>query len=271
MIFTEAVSTVRPGVRPDVHAGSDGWQADIADDWLQGRTAFGGLQTALAIRALRQQVPAGLPLRVAQTTFMAPVPAGPVRLDARILRTGKSTVHGECRIADGEQTLCLVVAIFGSSRPSALRLSPAPADIPMTDDPKRESRYVAGASPSFTQHFVMRWSRGDRLFSGTKQTFTAIHVRHRDPQPLDETHVIALADTVPSPGLSMLGKPAMASSLTWTLELLDHRFDYPHEAFWRMDTEVTAGGDGYLAQSAQLWTPDGRLAALSRQSVVVFG
>ncbi|MFA5940407.1 MAG: thioesterase family protein [Sinimarinibacterium sp.] len=267
MIFTEAVDTVRPGVRP----GNGGWQADIGEDWLQGRTAFGGLQTALAIRALRQQVPDGLPLRVAQTTFMAPVPAGPVRLDARILRTGKSAVHGECRIAAGDQTLCMVMAIFGSSRTSGLRLSPAPADIPDNGDPKREFRYVQGISPSFAQHFVMRWSRGDRLFSGSTQTFTSIHVRHRDPQPLDETHVIALADTVPSPGLSMLSKPAMASSLTWTLELLDHRFDYPHDAFWRMDTEVTAGGDGYLAQSAHLWNPDGRLAALSRQSVVVFG
>lgn len=263
MIFTEAMNTVR--------AGEGGCVADVGDDWLQGRTAFGGLQTALAIRALRLQVPAELPLRVVQTTFMAPVPAGPVRLDARILRTGKSAIHGECRISDGAQALCVVVAIFGNSRTSALRLSPTPADIPMTTDPKREMPYVAGISPTFTQHFVMRWSRGDRLFSGSQQTFTSIHVRHRDAQALDETHVVALADTVPSPGLSMLARPAMASSLTWTLELLDHHFDYSHEAFWRMDTEVTAGGDGYLAQSAQLWTPDGRLAALSRQSVVVFG
>ena len=63
----------------------------------------------------------------------------------------------------------------------------------------------------------------------------------------------------------------MASSLTWTLEFTDHRFDFPHEAFWRMDTEVTAASDGYLAQTALLWNPAGGLCALSRQSVVVFG
>lgn len=30
-------------------------------------------------------------------------------------------------------------------------------------------------------------------------------------------------------------------------------------------------GDGYLAQSALLWNPQGRLCALNHQSVVVFG
>lgn len=263
VIFSEVLDTLR--------AAQNGWQADIPDDWQQGRTAYGGLQTALAVGALRRLVPADLPLRVAQTTFMAPVPAGAVRLETRVLRTGKSAVHAECRIGDGEQALCTVLAIFGRGRDSALRIAPSQPEPQETPDAQRELPYRAGLTPAFTQHFAMRWTGGGMLFSGAASNATRIHVRHREAQPLAEAHVIALADTVPSPGLSMLHKPAMASSLTWTLEFVDHHFDFPHEAFWRMDTEVTAAGDGYLAQSALLWNPQGRLCALSRQSVVVFG
>lgn len=40
MRFSEAMQTVtRHG---------DGWQATVSEDWLQGRSAFGGLQAALA-------------------------------------------------------------------------------------------------------------------------------------------------------------------------------------------------------------------------------
>ncbi|MES0873835.1 acyl-CoA thioesterase [Sinimarinibacterium thermocellulolyticum] len=263
MIFRELLDSLR---RDD-----EGWQVAVGEDWLQGRTAFGGLQAALCVRALRDHVPADLPLRALQTTFVAPVPAGMVRLQGRVLRIGGFTVHAECRIVDGEQTLCLVVAIFGKSRGSELAIAPPQPDAGRAADGGREFRYVEGVTPAFTQHFVMRWSQGGFPFQGASEPRTCIHVRHREAQALDETHLIALADTVPSPGLSVLRKRAMASSMTWTLELFDQRTQFAFDAFWRMDTEVTAGADGYLGQSAQLWTPDGRLAALSRQSVVVFG
>ena len=69
----------------------------------------------------------------------------------------------------------------------------------------------------------------------------------------------------------MLKKPAMASSLTWTLELLADRFNAAPDGPWLMDAEVSSGRDGYLSQSAVLWTPQWQAAALSRQSVVAFG
>ncbi len=255
-----------------VTASGDGsWTAPVGDDWVQGRTLFGGLQTALAVRALRHQVPAELPLRSVQTTFIAPVPPGKIRLLPRVLRTGGSTVHTECRIVSGDDTLCLVVAIFGKSRNSAITVAPERPQAGLGIEDSREMRYVAGVTPAFTQHFVFGWAEGGFPFSGAELPQTRIHVRHREPQALNEGHVIALADTVPSPGLSVLKERAMASSMTWTLEFFDHRTDFSSESFWRMDTVIDAAGDGYLGQSAQLWTPDGRLAALSRQSVVAFG
>ena len=45
----------------------------IGKDWLQGRSVFGGLQAAIALCAMRTVVPASVPLRTLQMTFIAPV------------------------------------------------------------------------------------------------------------------------------------------------------------------------------------------------------
>jgi acyl-CoA thioesterase len=262
MRFNEVLA----GVTPD----GDAWSCMISEHWTQGRTVFGGLQTAVAVRALRNLVPGEVPLRVVQTTFIAPVPAGPLRLLARVLRSGKSAIHTECRLVDGDQTLCLVVAIFGTARQSSVTVAPTRPDAPGAEDPNKELPYIPGVVPVFTQQFQFRWSEGGMPYTGAREPRTKIHIRHRDQAVLDETHVIALADTIPSPGISLFRKPSPSSSLTWTLEILDHDYSFAGDQWWRMDAEISAGGGGYLAQTAELWNPAGRLAALSRQSVVVF-
>jgi len=74
---------------------------EVTADWLQGRTVFGGLQAAVALRAMRTLVPE-VPLRTLQGTFLAPVPEGTLTATARVLRTGKSATHVEARIVDGD-------------------------------------------------------------------------------------------------------------------------------------------------------------------------
>jgi hypothetical protein len=64
-----------------------GFALDIADDWLQGRTAYGGLTSAIAPAAARG-VSADLPpLRSGQLSMIAPL-AGRIEARARLLRQG---------------------------------------------------------------------------------------------------------------------------------------------------------------------------------------
>src|SRR3546814_14578680 len=97
MQFSQLLSAMR---------GADGeWQVDVPADWQQGRTLLGGLQAALAVRAMRGLVPDSTPLRTLQATFITPVPAGPLRIVARVLRSGKSATHLEADLyASGEIT-----------------------------------------------------------------------------------------------------------------------------------------------------------------------
>src|SRR3954462_5959687 len=100
--LSELLQSVRP------HDG--GCSVEIPDDWAQGRTVFGGLQAALALRAMRPLV-GSAPLRALQTTFIAPV-AGRVDLQVRLLRSGKSVSYVEARLMGGSATAALVVGVF---------------------------------------------------------------------------------------------------------------------------------------------------------------
>lgn len=261
MRFSEAMQTVtRHG---------DGWQATVSEDWLQGRSAFGGLQSALALRAMRELVPADMPLRSLQTTFVAPVPGGIVGIRAQRLREGHSVIQVEASLCDGGQTLCRLVGVFGSARPSILDLQPVQA--PVTSTTARELRYVEGRMPAFTQHFRANWLRGDLPFSGGHRRDSVLQLSLRDQGEPDETHVLAFADFIPPIALSMFDALTPGSSLTWMIELLRDRYDDLGMDNWRVDADLIAARDGYTNQSVMLWGPRGEPVALSRQSMVVFG
>ncbi|OOG39414.1 thioesterase family protein [Rhodanobacter sp. C05] len=247
----------------------DSWQATVTDDWLQGRSAFGGLQAALALRAMRELVPPDMPLRSLQTTFIAPVAAGSVTIRAQCLRKGRSVIQIEASLCDGEQTLCRLLGVFGSARPSVLDFQPEQP--PFRGATSKELRYVEGQMPAFTQHFRARWLRGDLPFSGGHQRDSALQLSLRDDGQPDETHVLAFADFIPPIALSMFDAPTPGSSLTWMIELLRDRYDDLGMDDWRVDAELIAARDGYTNQSVMLWGPHGEPVALSRQSMVVFG
>lgn len=261
MFFSEVMQSMQ--------ADGDGWSASVGEDWMQGRSVFGGLQAALALRAMRALLPVALPLRCLQTTFMAPVPAGPVRVRAQILRQGKNVVHVEARLEQGGQTLCLLVGVFGARRPSAITITPRQSLVEGGEP--IEFRYIPGVTPSFTRHFPSRWLRGGLPFSGHPHPAAVVEINMQDSGAVSEYHVLAIADFIPPVGLSLLKSPAPGSSLSWMIEFLRERYDDLPLPGWRVDAELVAASGGYTHQSVMVWGPDGAPVALSRQSMVVFG
>jgi len=261
MRFSEAMQTVT--------RQSDHWQATVSEDWLQGRSAFGGLQAALALRAMRELVPADMPLRTLQVSFIAPASAGDTTIRAHRLREGRSVIQVEASLCDGEQILCRLLGVFGSARPSVLDFRPEQPSV--TVETSKELHYAVGQMPAFTQHFRARWLRGDLPFSGGSQRDSVLQLSLRDDGQPDETHVLAFADFIPPIALSMFDAPTPGSSLTWMIELLRDRYDDLGMDDWRVDAQLITARDGYTSQSVMLWGPHGEPVALSRQSMVVFG
>lgn len=270
----------------------DAWSVEVGEEWGQGRSLFGGLQAALAARAMRRLSSIDAPLRSLQVAFLAPVPVGEVTVQARVLRTGKNVQQIEARIVAGEETLCLAVGVYGTARASRVALLPTrpfvpadaqiamprlpgitPDDAPSTLPAPLSLPFLPGLTPNFTQQFAVRWLWGSLPLSGSGETRQVLELDLLDEggDPLDETHVLAFADFIPPIALNMLTAPVNGSSLTWMVEFLRDRYDDLPTAGWRVDAELVAARDGYLNQSLSLWAPDGTPAALGRQTMTIFG
>ena len=83
--------------------------------------------------------------------------------------------------------------------------------------------------------------------------------------------MLALADVIPTPVLSMLTEPAPASSVNWMLEVLRDPAYLDLRDWVLIDTEVRAGTAGYLSQTSVLYGADGHAFSVSHQTVAVFG
>jgi len=260
----------------------DGWCIVIPNTWANGRTVFGGLQVALSVRAMRgalnDALGAGngdataLPLRSLQTTFVAPVAAGaPLTLRAEFLRAGRSATHARCDLLQDGTVACTTVAIFGAARASRILLDiPQPA-VQADPDTLPDMPYIPGITPEFVQQLQLRWGVGRLPYSGHDEPHSAIFARLRDTGGNAEDALIALADSIPTPALSMLDKPAPATSINWMLELIGDPGLLDRDGWSLIGTDVRAGADGYLSQTSVLWGPGGHAFSVSHQSVAIFG
>lgn len=259
---------------------SDALRFEIPDDWLQGRTSFGGLVSVLAVQAMRDVAarswPPEVALRALQTNFIAPVEGGPVDVTVRVLREGRNVRQVQATLMQRGEVCALSVGVFGSPRESRL-----PSFAPQRPAPAREagaiaaSPFVAGTRPHFVAHFDMRWSGGAPPSSGAAGVRDAsIHLRLLDGDAAalpPELMTVMMADVSPTPVLSQFDRPTPASSVSWSLELRPLPAGDAMDGWWRADNLALAMDGGYVNQQSQLWSPSGALAALAYQVVTVYG
>ena len=267
--FSDLIATRR------VLAGSVSFA--ITDDWLQGRTSFGGLVSALMAQAMRECAgaawPAGVGLRALQTSFVAPVGAGELVVSVNVLRQGKNICQVMAQARQHDQVVTACLGTYGADRASGLA-----ARRPLPDDsipavgvlPTSPAR--SGQAPTFLQHFDLRWAAGPPPMSGGQGWRTSLYLRLRDAalaQVSSELQTVLLADLSPTPVIGHLSRPSPNSSVTWALELRAIATPSPAD-WWRADNESLMVEGGYVNHAAKLWSPDGQLAAFGYQVVAVF-
>jgi len=249
---------------------------EVTEDWLQGRTSFGGLISAYAVQAMRDVAGAGWPanvsLRALQTSFIAPIGSGKVDVAVRLLREGKSVRQVQAEVRKDGQTCSVMLSVFAVQRAAALAVlrptRPAPA---RQVDELASMPFVQGAVPNFLQHFETRWADGPFPFSGGSGSAISIHMRprvHDADIVSNEVLTVLLADLTPTPVMGQLKQPTPMSSISWALELRPVEGD-PGDGWWRADTDALVVDGGYVNQAGRLWAPDGSLAALAYQVVTV--
>ena len=247
------------------------YRAHIPEDWLQGRTTFGGMTAALCVDAAGRLVPDLPPLRSAQFTFMGPV-GGDVTIHPRLVRRGRSSafIAVELRIDGGPGTHALLS--FGSARDSLYQYRSQP--MPAVPPPATTTNFFKAGKPAFVQHFEGFGAGGQRLVSRAAQPELLLWLRHRDPQAmLTLPGLIALGDAPPAAAYTMLSAPVPVSSITWSIELVNAAaaLAAPGDAWYLLRSTSEDVRDGYSVQNMTLWAQDGTLITLARQNVAVFG
>jgi acyl-CoA thioesterase len=254
---------------------ADAVQFNMSEDWLQGRTLFGGLTAALAVQAMRDICGSDWPLRALQTSFVGPVPAGVFSIRVQLLRQGKNIRQVQAQLMQGEGDGAMVAAVFlgvfGANRESSLgSLRPAMPAAAKSVEESLPLPFIPNLTPNFTQHFDFRWADGAFPFMGADVWSSSVHILMHNPEGIDnELMAVMLADAGPTPPLARLKAPAAASSVSWALELRAVP-SVDSDAFWRMDKQAHVVDDGYVNETTHLWTPDGRIAALGYQVVAVY-
>lgn len=257
----------------DVHVGGDSGRAAIPEGWAQGRSTFGGLVVAVALRAMRSQVAAERLPRSLLATFVAPVAPGGVGLRVRTLREGRAATLLQADVEQEGSVRCSVQGAFGADRESAVSMEGTPPpEVAGPDEDLWELPFIDGVTPDFTRRFQYRWAIGSGPYSAADAREMGGWCRFRDAsEPVTEEHVLSLVDAWPAPILPLMKEPAPASSLTWALDFVQPIPEASAGDWWLFRAEVDQVAHGYGQFHAALWSPDGRLTALGRQTWVVFG
>lgn len=245
-------------------------------DWGQGRSSFGGAITGLALAAIEAVLPRDdderRRCRSMMVSFAGPVAAGEVELSASVIRHGRSATHASASVTQDGSVRCIVTAGCASPRPSAIEIAGAARPELAGPEGLISMPFIPGLMPVFTRYFEMRWASGGPPGSGIDEPRFTGWVRFREhvAGPLGPAWIAALVDAWPAPAMQSLRKPALASSLTWMLELVDEAPEAASDEFWAFAVETERASGGWVHTRGRLWSPGGTLVATSTQTVALF-
>lgn len=260
-----------------------GADVQVPPAWGQGRATFGGLVAALLYRRARAVledagIASGKPPRSLTFSLVAPLAPGAARVEATVLRSGKSVTQLEARIVQDGQVAAMMLASFGAARASEVIVAAAPVPAFAAPATLVPWPYVAGITPEFAQHFEFRWTVGQLPFTAPPSTNGDMGgwVRFRAPTAgCGVEHLLGLVDAWPPAVLPMFRQPAPISTLAWTIEFTAEATgaelaSTSADAFFGYLAQTELSAHGYAHIASRFWRADGTLLAIGRQTVAIF-
>lgn len=253
-----ALAEIIGGLRPD----GDGWRGMVPPTWQQGRTAYGGLSSALALHAAMAVEPDLPPLRSAQISFIGPL-SGEIAIRATKLRRGRNAAFVQADVT-GEAGLG-VRATFVFMAPIVSTLSLDADTTPPFPPPGPGAKTCFGVEAvPFTRNFEMVDQRDG---TGPAEWLRWVRLRERDG--IDPAVAfMAVADCLPPAAIKLVGGPAPLSSMTWLVNLLAP--PVTRDGWWLLHAVADHAKDGASSQRMAIWNADGDAVAEQMQSVAIF-
>jgi hypothetical protein len=239
---------------------------DVPDRWQQGRGAFGGLVTGIAIRALEHVAP-DRPLRSLTAELCGPLQAGAADIVVEILRAGNAVTTAAVRLVQHGEVQAHGVGVLGKHRIAATQTSITPPQAlatPWRDVPPAP---LTGFTPAFAEHAELRVI-GPLPFTGGREARLEGWVRWKHPGTRrDAAFLAACADSYWPARYSIERAPRPMATIAFTFQPLAPAPDGDAAIFYR--AAMLAEDAGYCVEQRELWSEAGQLLALNQQTFVV--
>jgi acyl-CoA thioesterase len=249
-------------------SGPGTYTANLPDMWKQGRTAFGGITSALLLAAILNEHDDLPPLRTMQINFIGPA-VDELTVASEVLRRGKNnvTLRAELDSAAGAGTHGYFT--FGVERALDMVMDYPLKDITQKPD-DIEPYQLEGGAPNFLVNFDRRWVSGPKFFEQADDPDMLIWTRLTDPASWDKglLPLVVLADAPPAAFGTISGVRAL-SSMNWNVNFLTNDFS-TENGWWLMRSATRFIRDGYSSQLIQVWNSEGRRVMDAAQHVAIF-
>lgn len=241
-----------------------GFRATVPADWMQGRTAYGGLSAALALQAALDLEPDLPPLRSAQVAFIGPL-AGEVTVTAQRLRRGRNAAFVQADVTSEAGLGLRTTFVFMAPLPSAVSHDAAPRS--PHPAPAPDARVFSGPDDMFIGNFELldlrdaagpvEWLRWARL-----KARGGLH-------PMVE--LMAIGDALPPAALKLFPEARVPlSSLDWMINFVTPE-PATHDGWWLLAATADTVRTGYSSQRMAIWNAAGEPIAEAMQGVAIFG
>ena len=257
--------------------GGGRYQAELSDEWNAPVLPHGGMTTALALRSMARELGVGREtLRTVSTVFAAQVPPGPVDVDVRVLRRGRTMSQATATVSVvGAEAGHTTTAVFGDGRPGfaftdlPMPHAAPPEECPSFRDPLPEG--VRFAESSFWKHVEARVPLGHAPWDDFEPVSSERLYWYRfDEPPVDDTGewdplaLVVLCDTMPGAIGERMG-PGMPRWHGPSVDLTVHVLGRACSPWLLGHNRARRAADGYASVDMELWDPAGGLVAYGTQ------
>jgi len=240
---------------------------DLPSNWLQGRTAFGGLTSALLIEALQHHYAELPPLRTMQVNFIGPA-AGPLSVTHKELRRGKNNVTIEARLDSALGAGTYGYFTFGKSREMHKTIDYPVKQAAMAPE-DAEPMVPVSDELSFLFNFERRLVSGPAILSGSDNPDILLWTRHIDPEAREGLGPLMVLGDAPPAALCALTSAQALSSMNWNVNMLTDDL-HTDSGWWLIRSATNFIRDGYTSQLIQVWNSEGRRVMDAMQLQAVF-
>ncbi|WP_447762090.1 acyl-CoA thioesterase [Sphingopyxis panaciterrae] len=242
--------------------------AHIDEGWMQGRTAYGGISSAVALAGTIALHPTDTPLRYAQISFVGPV-GGDCTVTTRVLRRSKSSLFVDAGVSSDAGFGTSAVFAFSGDRASHLdhndlTMPAVPDPETLTPVPDHKVR------PSFTRHFDMRPTTGPRFdWKGEVGEYLTWVRFVEEPACHPAVALLAMGDALPPAAMALFTEFGPISSMNWTVNMLTGS-PQTEDGWWLLSAKTGYARGGFSVQDMMLWNRAGEPVLSGSQGIAIY-